>query len=128
MDDYLQMEQTRFGFNFNITVGEKLDQQIEIPAMLLQPFVENAVKHGISALKDKGRVDVSICESTNDILLKVQDNGKGFNNQQTDGKGIRLCRERIALFNTIHKNTPILLHIKPADNGTLIIIELKNWL
>ena len=128
LDDYLQMEQTRFGFNFNITVGQKLDQQIEIPAMLLQPFVENAVKHGISALKDKGRVDVSICESTNDILLKVQDNGKGFNNRQTDGKGIRLCNERIALFNTIHKNTPILLHIKPADNGTLIIIELKNWL
>lgn len=128
LDDYLEMEQTRFGFNFSIKVDENLDQQIEIPAMLLQPFVENAVKHGISALKEKGQVDVIISESDKDILLKVQDNGKGFNDQQTDGKGIKLCRERIALFNAIYKNTLILLHIKPADEGTLIVIELKNWL
>jgi two-component system LytT family sensor kinase len=128
LDYYLQMEQTRFGFNFNIKVDDEIDQQIEIPAMLLQPFAENAVKHGISALKEKGQVDVTISQSGNDILLKVQDNGKGFNGQQTDGKGIKLCKERIALFNSIHKKTPILLHIKPADNGTLIVIELKNWL
>lgn len=128
LDYYLQMEQTRFGFNFNIKVDDEIDQQIEIPAMLLQPFAENAVKHGISALKEKGQVDVTISQSGNDILLKVQDNGNGFSNQQTDGKGIKLCKERIALFNSIHKKTPILLHIKPADDGTLIVIELKNWL
>jgi two-component system, LytTR family, sensor kinase len=128
LDYYLQMEQTRFGFNFNIKVDDEIDQQIEIPAMLLQPFAENAVKHGISALKEKGQVDVTISQSGNDLLLKVQDNGKGFHTQETDGKGIKLCKERIALFNSIHKKTPILLHIKPADNGTLIVIELKNWL
>lgn len=128
LDDYLQMEQTRFGFNYSIKVDEQIDKQIEIPAMLLQPFVENAVKHGISALKEKGIVNVTIFESSKDILLSVQDNGKGFSNQQTDGRGIKLCRERIELFNSIYKNTFILLHIKPADNGTLIIIELKNWL
>jgi two-component system, LytTR family, sensor kinase len=128
LDYYLQMEQTRFGFNFNIKVDDEIDQQIEIPAMLLQPFAENAVKHGISALKEKGQVDITISQSGNDILLKVQDNGKGFTSQQTDGKGIKLCKERIALFNSINKNTLILLHIKPADGGTLIVIELKNWL
>ncbi len=128
LDYYLQMEQTRFGFNFNIKVDDEIDQQIEIPAMLLQPFAENAVKHGISALKEKGQVDVTISQSGNDILLKVRDNGKGFSTLQTDGKGIKLCKERIALFNSIHKKTPILLHIKPADDGTLIVIELKNWL
>lgn len=128
LDYYLLMEQARFGFNFNIKVDDEIDQQIEIPAMLLQPFAENAVKHGISALKEKGQVDVTISQSGNDILLKVQDNGKGFHSQETDGKGIKLCKERIALFNSIHKKTPILLHIKPADDGTLIVIELKNWL
>ncbi len=128
LDDYLQMEQTRFGFNFSLKVDERLDQQIEVPAMLLQPFVENAVKHGISSLKEKGKIDVSIIGKGSDILLTVQDNGKGFNGQQTDGKGIKLCRERAELFNSIHKNTLILLHINPSENGTTVTIELKNWL
>ncbi|MFD0752025.1 sensor histidine kinase [Mucilaginibacter calamicampi] len=128
LNDYLQMEQTRFGFNYNLKVDERLDLQIEIPAMLLQPFVENAVKHGISALKEKGQVDVSITQSDNGILLKVRDNGNGFKGDLANGKGIKLCRERITLLNSIHKNTHILLHIDPSDNGTVITIELKNWL
>lgn len=128
LDDYLKMEQTRFGFNFSIEVDSRLDQQIEIPAMLLQPFVENAVKHGISALKEKGQVNVRITQAGTDVLLYVQDNGKGFISQQTNGQGIKLCRERIALLNSIHKNTTILLNINPAANGTNVIIELKNWL
>ena len=127
LDDYLKMEQTRFGFNFNIDIANSLDQMIEIPAMLLQPFVENAVKHGISALKDKGQVNVSITQNSSDLLLKVQDNGGGFKGQSADGHGIKLCRERIALFNTIHKNTLILLRIDPSDTGTTVTIELKNW-
>jgi len=128
LDDYLQMEQTRFGFNYTLNVDEPIDQQIEMPAMLLQPFVENAVKHGISALKEKGQVDVSITQSNKDLLLKVQDNGGGFKGESADGKGIKLCRERIALFNSIHKNTLILLHINPSDSGSIVTIELKNWL
>lgn len=128
LDDYLQMEQTRFGFKFTITVTKDVDQQIEIPAMLLQPFVENAIKHGISALKSKGLVTVGIAKNNSDILLTVHDNGKGFKSEQSGGMGIKLCRDRIALFNSIYKNTTILLHIKPGTEGTLITIELKNWL
>ncbi|PJJ83168.1 sensor histidine kinase [Mucilaginibacter auburnensis] len=128
LDDYLQMEQTRFGFNYSINVDEQIDQQIEIPAMLLQPFVENAVKHGISALKESGRVDVSITQNNTDIVLKVADNGSGFKGEPENGKGIKLCRERIALFNAIHKNTFILLNIEQTNTGTVITIELKNWL
>ncbi len=128
LDDYLQMEQTRFGFNYSIKVDERIDQQIEIPAMLLQPFAENAVKHGISALKENGKIDISVTQSNKDLLLKVRDNGNGFKGESEDGKGIKLCRERIALFNAIHKNTLILLQINQANNGTIITIELKNWL
>jgi len=128
LNDYLQMEQLRFGFTFNINVDD-IDQQIEIPAMLLQPFVENAVKHGVSTLKDKGLITVGIAKNDNDLILSVSDNGKGFNDKQTTGIGIKLCKERIKLLNSIYKNSTILLHKNvQSNNGTLITVELKNWL
>ncbi|MDB5090643.1 MAG: hypothetical protein JWR09_4637 [Mucilaginibacter sp.] len=127
LNDYLQMEQMRFGFEFRIDIDD-IDQQIEIPAMLLQPFVENAVKHGVSTLKDRGVITIGIAKKENDLILNVQDNGKGFSNDKTTGIGIKLCEERIKLLNSIYKNTTILLHKNTHSNGTLITIELKNWL
>lgn len=127
LNDYLQMEQMRFGFEFRVDIDD-IDQQIEIPAMLLQPFVENAVKHGVSALKNRGLITVGIGKKDNDLILSVQDNGKGFSNDKTTGIGIKLCEERIKLLNSIHKNTTILLHKHTHSHGTLISIELKNWL
>lgn len=128
LTDYMQMEQMRFGFKFSINVENDIDQQIEIPAMLLQPFIENAVKHGVSNLKNEGIITVSIIKKGDDIVLSVQDNGKGFNGKQSGGMGIKLCEERIKLLNSIYKNTAILLHVNPDSKGTLITIELKNWL
>jgi two-component system, LytTR family, sensor kinase len=128
LTDYLEMEQMRFGFRFSINVAEDVDQQIEIPAMLLQPFVENAVKHGISALKDEGLITVNINQTKNDITLKVTDNGSGFNKAPTPGMGIKLCEERIKLLNSVYKNSTILLHINSTPIGAIIGIELKNWL
>jgi len=128
LKDYLEMEQMRFGFKFDITVGKDVDQQIEIPAMLLQPFVENAVKHGISALKNEGFIGVNISQAEKDILIKVNDNGGGFVSTQTPGMGIKLCEERVKLLNSIYKNSTILLHINSTPIGVIIGIELKNWL
>jgi LytS/YehU family sensor histidine kinase len=128
LTDYLEMEQMRFGFKFDINVGDNVDQQIEIPAMLLQPFAENAVKHGISALKGDGLITVNINQTANDITLKITDNGGGFSKSSTPGMGIKLCEERIRLLNTVYKNSTILLHINPTNKGTTVTIELKNWL
>jgi two-component system LytT family sensor kinase len=126
LNDYLQMEQLRFSFKFNINTND-VDPQIEIPAMLLQPFVENAVKHGVSALKERGMISIDIIKNENNLTLSVADNGKGFSESKTDGMGIKLCEERIRLLNCIYKNINIVLH-KKSDNGTQITIELNNWL
>ena len=122
------MEQMRFGFKFAIDVAEGVDRQIEIPAMLLQPFVENAVKHGISVLKGEGLIAVNINQTENDIVLKIADNGSGFKDNPIPGMGIKLCQERVELLNSIYKNSTILLQINPAQTGTIITIQLKNWL
>ncbi|AYL97798.1 sensor histidine kinase [Mucilaginibacter celer] len=129
LNDYLEMEQMRFGFAFNINTNhDVIDQQIEIPAMLLQPFAENAVKHGVSALQQAGAIRIGVDQVDNTLLLTVWDNGKGFDQTVKAGIGIELCEKRIRLLNSIYKNTTILLHKGRENNGTLITIELKNWL
>jgi LytS/YehU family sensor histidine kinase len=129
LNDYLQMEQMRFGFKFNIEINEQeIDQQIEIPAMLLQPFAENAVKHGVSALKEKGSISIIITKTGSTLVFVVKDNGKGFGATNGTGMGLKLCEDRITLLNQVYKNTNILLHTASNSNGTLITIELQNWL
>lgn len=130
IDDYLQMEQLRFGFNYTITSSTDLDtENVEIPSMLLQPFVENAVKHGIAENGVEGEIEVSFDRKSSDLLLKIVDNGKGFNTTETySGLGLSLSKNRISLLNTIYKDAPFVLDIKSSIQGTVITITLTQWL
>jgi two-component system LytT family sensor kinase len=82
LEDYLQMEQLRFGFTYEIEVHQQINLNVEIPSMLLQPFVENAVKHGIAAKLDKGHIKVSFTNHHKDLIFSVRDNGIGFDTYQ----------------------------------------------
>lgn len=130
LDDYLQMEQLRFGFQYQIKVDTNLNQaNIDIPAMLLQPFVENAVKHGVSALKEEGNIVIEISKENNDIVISVADNGKGFNiKNEATGYGMKLSQERIALLNQIYNDQSVTLTVDSNTMGTTITIRLTNWI
>lgn len=130
LDDYLQMEQLRFGFQYTINTQADLDtENIEIPAMLLQPFVENAVKHGIAEKGKDGEIAVSFEKQVSDLVLKITDNGSGFDTTQTyDGLGLALSKNRISLLNTVYKDTPFILNIQSDTNGTTVTITLSQWL
>ncbi|MGN7784269.1 sensor histidine kinase [Niabella sp. 22666] len=129
LDDYLKMEQLRFGFQYNITIDEQLSEDLQIPVMLLQPLVENAVKHGIVNKKKNGLIKVSFSKAGEDLILKVKDNGEGFDKENlVHGKGLELTQNRVSLSNTIYKNTPLNFNIEPTTAGTTATIILKNWL
>lgn len=130
LEDYLQMEQLRFGFQYHITADLRPDlQDIEIPAMLIQPLVENAVKHGVSSLNFKGEIRVEISQSMQNILILVTDNGPGFNlNDDENGHGLNLIRKRIKLLNTIYKNCPVILSFQTSANGTTATLTFSHWL
>jgi two-component system, LytTR family, sensor kinase len=134
LDDYLQMEQLRFRFQYSIEVDAAINQaNTEIPVMLLQPFVENAVKHAVSGLQEEGMIAIGVHRDGKDLLLSVKDNGPGFDEHAgKPGKnslGIRLSRERIALLNQIYKGKAARLTIRAADGaGTEVNIQLNNWL
>jgi len=130
LDDYLQMEQLRFGFQYKIKADANLNQaNIDIPAMLLQPFVENAVKHGVSALKEEGNIVIQVNKENNDIVISITDNGKGFNEKdQAKGYGMKLSEERVTLLNQIYKDQSVALAVDSNTMGTLITIRLINWI
>jgi hypothetical protein len=130
LDDYLQMEQLRFGFTYEINHTENLDlDNIEIPSMLLQPFVENAVKHGISHKAAQGKIIIGFVKKNQDLLLTVNDNGNGFDmEKKSNGLGLVLSDSRIALLNSIYKENRFILTIKPSNDGTEISLTLTDWL
>jgi two-component system, LytTR family, sensor histidine kinase AlgZ len=98
--DYLSVEKIRFGdrLSYAIDVPEEL-ADVCLPPMLLQPLVENAVKHGTATSLAGGRVTVSARAQGGDLLLAVSDDGPGPNGSAHRGTGtsVQDLRERLAL-------------------------------
>jgi hypothetical protein len=103
---YLSLERQRVGtrLGFSIEVDEDIDcEETMIPVMLLQPFVENAIWHGISGLKEEGHIAVRISrKNASVILVQIIDNGLGMagngsRNHAHESKGLKLTQQRLDL-------------------------------
>ncbi|MBF9255622.1 histidine kinase [Pontibacter sp. 172403-2] len=131
LESYLQLEQLRFRFKYQIFIEETINPtEQDFPVMLLQPFAENAIKHGISGKKEEGNISIRFERSNNNLLVIIQDNGKGFDiNEPITGYGINLIKERIAVVNQLYQEQPIMCDYKssPAD-GTTVTLLFTNWL
>jgi len=97
---YLEIEKVRFGERLNVVLdiaAETLDAQV--PSLLLQPLVENAIRHGISRLSSGGSVWITASRDERDLCLRVRDNGPGLviAANAPSGTGLGLCttRERL---------------------------------
>ncbi len=130
LENYLNLEKLRFGFSYQIYVDKNIDiNAVEIPGLFLQPLVENAVKHGISALLDKGNLMVSFEKSGNDMLVYVKDNGKGLQEMdKANGFGLQLTKERIKLLNETLNQQQILFSLTRMNDKTQATLHFKNWL
>jgi len=131
LDKYISLEQLRFSFDYTIKVGERITAvNIPFPSMLLQPVVENAIKHGISGIKDAGLLTIEVDANKNDLLITVTDNGKGFDtaNIQAANHGIRLTRERIAFINETTEGQRIEMKMESGESGTVVSFCFHNYI
>lgn len=81
LNNYLELQKLRFEnkFDYSIMIDEKIDPEtIQIPPMLAQPFIENAIEHGIFYKKEKGRVDVRLFYEEKNLVYEIEDNGVGL--------------------------------------------------
>ena len=121
--NYLEIEKVRLGdrLSYEINIDEGLNE-VEIPRFLLQPLVENAVKHGISQITEEGIVRIEIKRKYDKLLLIVYDNGPEFPKELISGYGLQSLFDKLEiLYNgdakIVWNNTPekfILLEL-PLD-------------
>jgi two-component system, LytTR family, sensor kinase len=100
LSKYVQIEQTRFGDRLNVRFDvhpETLD--IPVPSLLLQPLVENAIKHGVARRAEPGHIDIAARRDGDKLLLEVRDDGAGLSEDALTAlqKGIGVSTTRARL-------------------------------
>ena len=135
LQNYLSLEKTRFTdkFNFDISVDENLNQQnLLIPGMLIQPFLENAIWHGLRYRTEKGFLKLHFKKENQYLKIAIKDNGIGIeeskkqktiHQKNREGRGMKNTLERIRLLNDLYKKE-IRCSIKDSDNGVLVEIVM----
>jgi two-component system LytT family sensor kinase len=130
---YLHLERLRF--------GERLEVRIEVdpavlgtllPALSLQPLVENAVHHGIEATPGGGHVDVLVRAADADVEFRVRDDGAGIDPEraraaldgESDGDGIGLSNVQARLRSTFGDDYG--LSFEPTGGGTTVVMRVPS--
>ncbi len=134
---YLDLEKQRFPdqFNFNIELDESLDTDaVEIPNMIIQPQLENAIWHGLRYKEAKGNLNLRFRRSGEKLHIEIEDDGIGIaqskalktlNQKAHTSRGMHNTHERVVLLNELYKKQ-ISIQITQKqlpETGTLITIE-----
>jgi len=84
LQNYLELEQLRFNqvFDFTITKSTDIEDDLALPPLLLQPFVENAIIHGLIPKQEKGKIVISFEVENDTLLCTITDNGVGIEASQ----------------------------------------------
>ncbi|MUU78295.1 tetratricopeptide repeat-containing sensor histidine kinase [Winogradskyella endarachnes] len=130
---YMDIERKRFNntFTYNIIVDEGLDEDnILVPPMILQPFIENSIIHGLSHKENSGVLTISFKAKNDMLICSVDDNGIGrkssaTNKANTENKsmGMAITKSRIEIINKL-KNTNGNIEIIDKTKGTRIDVSL----
>ncbi len=135
---YVDLETLRFSdkISSSFEIEEDLELDIEIPSLLIQPFVENAINHGLASKKEGGHLKIIFTEKDNQIICHIEDDGIGRQRAQElknrtkekhRSRGFELVSDRINTINDV-ENSEIKVEIVDLQNnenlpiGTLVKI------
>jgi tetratricopeptide (TPR) repeat protein len=138
---YLELESMRFDnqLEYEIIIDEEIDPlMFKIPTLLLQPYVENSILHGIQGMKEKGKIEVRMDYKNNGIHCSIMDNGIGRKRAETlkREKGIKykshgsdITETRIKLLNKLYGRKFGVIYTEILDkdencNGTKVEFDL----
>ena len=125
VEAYLAIEEARFRDRLRTTVhASAAAMDCLVPPLILQPLVENAIRHGVSAISSAGRVGVSAALENGHLRLSVTDDGPGMaarTAQPGSGTGLRNTRERLA---QLYGAAAELRIDSPVSGGTTITLQI----
>lgn len=120
---YLSIQQMRFSHRFEYVINVEPGCKDEcIPALILQPLVENSIVHGFADRKESGLIRINISKLNNRLNIQINDNGGGFNEQHClRGHGLSIVNDTLKLLYADQARFNIDLSI---DRGTSITLEI----
>jgi tetratricopeptide (TPR) repeat protein len=137
LKDYMRLQQLRFNHSFDyiIEIDEDLSpDNLLLPPMLIQPFIENAIEHGFSELDKPGELIISYKKIAKEVEIRITDNGKGFSanepvrvKKEHESLAIQITEKRILLLNKRRKGAfKFEIVSKPAE-GTTVLFSIPYY-
>ena len=138
---YVKLEHSRFSdkFDYDIEVDQEVDvDAFQIPPMLLQPYIENAIWHGLRYKEEKGFLKIKVRQITADMLeICIEDDGIGrkksaelktSNQKKQNSKGMGNIKKRIQILNDMYKNRVevSISDLHKDQTGTRVSLKLKK--
>jgi anti-sigma regulatory factor (Ser/Thr protein kinase) len=142
---YTQLESMRFGnkLKYSFVIDNEIDlKSLKVPALIIQPFIENAIWHGIMPKETGGTVTIRVEKRVNKICCIIEDDGIGREMSRQNkfsgrspvhqSKGLHLTQSRLDLDNTLNERSGSIEIIDKADadgsaNGTSIILTFNQY-
>lgn len=133
LNNYIQLQQMRYAgiFDYEITIDNELDiDEILIPPMLIQPFIENTIEHGFRNITYKGLLKISFKVNGEFLVINIDDNGSGLTKKADDKQKKQslaqiILKERFDLLFTTHGQKA---HFKVTDkvgaDATGVLVEI----
>lgn len=124
VQDYIAIEQARFGSKLTVIYDIDDDISVQIPSLLIQPLVENAIVHGIQPCSGKGVVVIAVKRQGSNIRVSIKDTGHGINQETIDRVAANeMPGNKIGLLNVHHRVSLLYGHgltIRRLEPGTEI--------
>ncbi|WP_191908805.1 sensor histidine kinase [Larkinella humicola] len=120
---YLDVEQVRFGdrLTYRIDLLNPALNEVQIPQFLLQPLVENAIKHGISKVAGPGAIILRITEEEGWLSCRIHDNGPVFPEELVAGYGLQSIQDKLKLL--YGNDARLIVENKPRKE---VVVQIKK--
>lgn len=121
---YLEIEKTRFGdkLEYQCNISDKA-RNITIPRFIIQPLIENAIKHGISQLTGQGIIKLVVYMHDNTLRIEVYDNGPAFSSSPTKGYGLQSIYDKLEI---LYKGQALINWQNEPEKYISVVIPAEN--
>ena len=126
LQNYLELEQLRFNdkFNFTISKSKDIEDDVALPPLLIQPFIENAIIHGVIPKKDQGSITIDFSLENESLICVILDDGIGINTSKLNKENSVLAHKSMAL--DIIKKRLEMITASTSKKATIAIEELTD--
>jgi len=131
--NYLEVQKLRFPekFDFTFDIDHNLEiNELKMPGMIIQPFVENAIEHGFNTIDYKGLILISFVDDKEQIKISIEDNGIGNTDQKKvknhKSRAMQIIKDRLYLFNKQNNSSASYVIDNTKENGFKIIVSLPK--